>query len=140
MSPYDYSKEVVDNIREKAAKKYGVPKSHVKVIPEFVTTSQEEGETPVSEIVTNIQDPQFQLTLFKEYLSVNKIEGYDFDTIKDIDAQINASIDYGAYDKFRRYSINWVRWSNFLSYGEDNYFDFSNLKGLVLLNSEPGNL
>jgi DNA repair exonuclease SbcCD ATPase subunit len=139
VSPYDYSKEGVDNIREKAATKYGVPKSHVKVIPEFVTASQGEGETPVSEIVTNIQDPQFQLTLFKEYLSVNKIEGYDFDTIKDIDAQINASIDYGAYDKFRRYSINWVRWSNFLSYGEDNYFDFSNLKGLVLLNSEPGN-
>ena len=38
-----------------------------------------------------------------------------------------------------KYSINWVKWSNFLSYGVDNFFDFRTLKGLVLLNGEPAN-
>ena len=48
-------------------------------------------------------------------------------------------IDYTVYDKQRRYEIKWIKWSNFMSYGPDNEFDFTKLKGLVLLNGIPQN-
>jgi hypothetical protein len=37
------------------------------------------------------------------------------------------------------YTIKWLKWDNFLSYGEGNQFDFTKYKGLVLLNGEPAN-
>jgi DNA repair exonuclease SbcCD ATPase subunit len=77
--------------------------------------------------------------LFKDYLKVNNIDGYDFDLIQKIDSEINGKIDYQVYDKYRRYSIKWIRWDNFLSYGADNYFDFTNLKDIVLLSGKPAN-
>jgi DNA repair exonuclease SbcCD ATPase subunit len=48
-------------------------------------------------------------------------------------------INYEVYDAYRRYEIKWIKWSNFLSYGESNFFDFTKLSGLVLLNGEPAN-
>lgn len=91
------------------------------------------------EVVQNIQRPDFQIQLFKKYIVTNNIQGYNFNIIQAIDADINAKIDYEIYDKYRKYRIKWVKWKNFLSYGDGNSFDFSNLKGLVLLNGEPAN-
>jgi len=140
VSPYDYSKEKVNNIISKASKKYSIPKEHIRVIPDFLTVDENGSEISINkDIIQNIQDPNFQIKLFKDYLNLNNIDGYDFELIKKIDSEINGKIDYQVYDKYRRYSIKWVRWDNFLSYGADNYFDFTNLNGIVLLSGKPSN-
>ena len=141
VSPYDYSREKENSILSKASHKYGLPKNRIKVIPEFLADKKDDSGSvyDASEVIQNIQNPQFQLKLFKEYLELNKIEDYDFELIKDIDSEINAKIDYQIYDKYRRYSIKWIKWDNFLSYGTNNYFDFSTIKNLVLLSGEPAN-
>lgn len=140
VSPYDYSKEKVNNIISKASKKYSIPKEHIRVIPDFLTVDEKGSEISINkDIIQNIQDPNFQVKLFNDYLKMNNIDGYDFELIKKIDSEINAKIDYQIYDKYRRYSIKWVRWDNFLSYGTDNYFDFTNLNGIVLLSGKPSN-
>lgn len=140
VSPYDFSKERCNSIIAKASKKYGIPKEHIKVEPNFIVLN-ENGEklALTNDIIENIQDPQFQLKLFQEYLTINDIVDYDFELIKSIDAEINAKIDYTLYDKYRKYSINWIKWDNFLSYGDNNMFDFTKLNGLVLLNGDPAN-
>lgn len=138
--PVDYSREKEMNIIEVTANKYGVPKEHVKVVPNFITINQNgEQQALTNDTIQNIQDVKFQHKLFQMYLDENNIEDYDFDDILKIDSQINSLIDYEVYDKSRRYDIKWIRWSNFLSYGDDNFFDFTNLNGLVLLNGEPAN-
>lgn len=135
-----FSKDDERAIQAKVAAKYGIPKDHVKVEPIFPKIDSKGQNISVStDIIANIQNPEFQCQLFQDFLNENNIQGYDFEFIKKIDAEINSKIDYDVYDKFRRYSIKWVKWDNFLSYGEDNYFDFSNLKGLVLLNGDPAN-
>ncbi len=140
VSPYDFSAEKMKTIQSKLGKKYSIPRDNVKVLPEFVLVDSDGKNVSVShDVINNIQNPEFQLSLFKEYLIENKIQDCDFEFIKKIDAEINSKINYDVYDKFRRYSIKWIKWSNFLSYGEDNYFDFSNLRGLNLLNGEPAN-
>lgn len=141
VSPYDYSQEKVNSMIAKASNKYCIPKRKIKVIPDFIMDEVDGSDNvfEASEVIQNIQDPEFQLKLFKDYLKINSIDDYDFDLIKDIDSEINAKIDYQVYDKYRRYSIKWIKWDNFLSYGADNYFDFTNVKNLVLLSGEPAN-
>ncbi len=140
VSPYDYSKEKVKNIESKLSTKYNIGKDRIKVIPEFLVEDKSGNEISInSDIIKNIQEPEFQIKLFNDWISLNKIEDYDFDLIKKIDAEINAKIDYQIYDKYKRYSVKWLRWSNFLSYGRDNFFDFTSLGKLVLLTSEPAN-
>ena len=140
VSPYDYSKEKLNSMEAAVSKKYGIPKDKVKVIPEFILTNNNGEQVSMNEeIIQNIQDPVFQVQLFKEWLELNKITDCDFELIKKIDSEINAKIDYQVYDKYKRYSIKWVRWENFLSYGAGNVFDFTNIGQLVLLSSEPAN-
>ena len=140
VSPYDYSKDKVNSIISKASKKYSIPREKIRVIPDFISIDDKGSEISINkDIIQNIQDPNFQIKLFKDYLKVNNIDGYDFDLIQKIDSEINGKIDYQVYDKYRRYSIKWIRWDNFLSYGADNYFDFTNLKDIVLLSGKPAN-
>ena len=140
VSPYDFSNDKVKEMRAKMSKKYGIPRERIKIVPEFVLQDTSENQKYFNnEVINNIQNPLFQLELFKEYLSMNNIQDYDFDFIKDIDAHINAHIDYAVYDKYKRYSIKWMKWDNFLSYGENNFFDFTQLEGLVLLSGNPAN-
>ena len=137
----DYSKEREDALIEDISKKYGVPKSRIELnfVP-IVFDSEGKNVSMSQEIIENIQDPKFQVELFKEYLSTHYQEGeYDFDGIKSIDDEVNAYVDFEAYKKYKRYKFKYVKWSNYLSYGPDNYFDFTKLHGLVLLNGYPEN-
>lgn len=140
VKPVDYSVEKSNEIRDKVATKYNIPKKNVYINANFIKKNENgENEVATADIVQNIQDPKFQQELFKQFLIDNDIKDCDFDAIINIDNLMNSIIDYSVYDKFRRYKIEWVRWSNFLSYGNDNYINFNDLKGLVLLKSEPAN-
>lgn len=138
--PIDYSRECESEIISKMSLKYHIPKENIKVEPQFISKNQTGDNSSYSnEVVNNINDPVFQQGLFKEYIEEKKIENCDFEKIVKIDNYINNTIDYDKYDKNKQYNIKWVKWSNFMSYGPDNFVDFTNLKGLVLLSSNPAN-
>ena len=138
--PIDYSREEEANMTVKFAKKYGIPKGNVAVEPVFVKKTTDGKEIEFStEAIHNIQDPKFQQQLFKDFIAERKIENVDFDKIVEIDNLINANINYDLYEKNKKYSIKWMKWSNFMSYGPDNYVDFSSFKGLIHLSSIPAN-
>ena len=140
VNPYDYSPEKAKEIIACFAQKYGVNKDNIKVSADFIMVNENGAETSITDdVIDNIQDPLFQEKLFQEYLKIYNIENYDYDIISSIDKELNGKIDYQVYDKFRKFAIKWIKFSNFQSYGTDNYFDFSNLNGLVLLNGEPAN-
>ena len=138
--PSNYSLEKAETIRAEMAKKYNIPKDNITVTPNFIKLN-DNGEVVAlsNEVIDNIQDPKFQQNLFLKYFEENGITEYNFDEICKIDNHINSLIDYEIYDARRRYEIKWIKWSNFLSYGENNFFDFTQLSGLVLLNGEPAN-
>ena len=138
--PSNYSLEKAETIRAEMAKKYGIPKDNITVTPNFIKLN-DNGEVVAlsNEVIDNIQDPKFQQNLFLKYFEENGITEYNFDEICKIDNHINSLIDYEIYDAHRRYEIKWIKWSNLLSYCENNFFDFTQLSGLVLLNGEPAN-
>jgi DNA repair exonuclease SbcCD ATPase subunit len=133
----NYSKELERSMIALMAKKYGIPEKNITIETNYITN----GDSGVltTETVQSIHDPKFQQELMKQYIASHDIKDIDFEEILKIDSQINSLIDYDAYDKGKKYEIKWVKWSNFLSYGPDNYFDFTTLNGLVLLNGEPAN-
>lgn len=136
----DYNKEKEDALIEFISKKYNVPKNRIEF--NFVPlTVNDKGEkiSLNNDIIENIQDPKFQSSLFKEYLELKGIEDIDMEAINAIDGEVNSYIDFDAYKNYKRYVFKYVKWSNYLSYGSDNFFDFTKLKGLVLLNGSPEN-
>ncbi len=139
VSPYDYSRENEENIIAKFASKYGISKDKISVEANFISNEVTNNNVFDNSVVNNINDPVFQQNLFKTYIEEKNIEDIDFDKIIEIDNYINNSIDYEKYDKNKQYVIKWIKWSNFMSYGLDNFVDFTTLKGLVLLSSNPSN-
>lgn len=140
MLQIDFNEQKKDAVRKEISKKYGVPLRNVEV--NFVPiTINDDGEriSLASDIITNIQDPKFQEQLFKEFIEIKNIENIDFDEILNIDRRVNAFVDFDAYSKYKPYKIKYLKWDNYLSYGKDNYFDFTDMKGLVLLTGQPEN-
>ena len=139
MFQIDFNEAKKESLRKEISEKYGVPIKNVEV--NFVPITMDNGEkiSLASDIITNIQDPKFQQQLFAEYLDLKGVEDYNFDDIISIDQKVNAFVDFNAYSKYKPYKIKYLKWNNYLSYGKDNYFDFTKLKGLVLLTGQPEN-
>lgn len=139
--PINYSHENKKHIISVMSEKYNIPKESIKVSFNPIRIGENGEVLDIStEVISNIQDPKFQIKLFGDYINENKIEGVDFEMIKKIDSEINSKIDYEVYDKYRKYGLEWLEWDNFMSYGEGNRFEFKDLKGLTLLNSRPENM
>lgn len=136
----DRNKERIESMREEIASKYGIPLRNVTV--NFVPiTIDKNGEriSLASDVMDNIQDPAFMFSLFGEYIEQKEIKNVDIEDIRKIDSQVNALVDWEQYSKYKPYRFKYVKWKNYLSYGDCNYFDFTKLKGLVLLNGQPEN-
>lgn len=140
VSPIDYSEESEKKIIARMAEKYGIEKENIRVVPVFVKKNVDGSSTEYSnETISRIQDPKFQQSLYKEFLREKGIDRYDFDKIKEIDEFINNQINYEVYERNKKYVIKWMKWDNFMSYGEGNYVDFRDFKGIIHLASNPSN-
>ena len=140
MFQIDFNEQKKESLRKEISEKYGVPLKNVEV--HFVpVTVDDKGDkiSLASDIITNIQDPKFQQQLFEEYIKTKGIEDVDFDALVNIDKKVNAFVDFDTYSKYKPYKVKYLKWDNYLSYGKDNYFDFTKLKGLVLLTGQPEN-
>lgn len=137
-SQIDYNEEKINALKVEIADKYGVPVKNVKIEFKPLLVGKK-GSSMTGDIIESLQDPQFMLVLFSDYLREKKYTDINFDAIKTIDEQVNQHIDFNQYSKHKTYSFKYVKWSNYLSFGPDNFFDFTKMHGLVLLNSNPGN-
>lgn len=140
MLQVDYNEQKIESIKQDISDKYGVPLKNIEI--NFIPITVDKNGDRISltsDVINNIQDPKFQVGLFKEYIDIKNIEDVDFEEIEKIDSQVNAFVDFDQYSKYKLYKFKYVKWSNYLSYGKDNYFDFTKLHGLVLLNGEPEN-
>lgn len=136
----DYTAEKLEELKTKFSVKYGLPRESVRIVP-VIKSIDQNGNTIdyENDISKCLSDPKFQPKLFKRYIDEHEITDCDFDKILEIDDIINESINYELYEQHKRYMIKWIKWDNFMSYGEGNFVDFSTINGLVLLSSEPAN-
>lgn len=140
MLQIDFNEQKKASLRKEIAKKYGLPLTNVDVHFTPITVNEFGDRISLaSDIKDNVQDAGHQKDMMKHYIKIKEYTDIKWDEIDTIDNQVNAFVDFDQYSKYKNYKFKYVKWSNYLSYGEDNYFDFSKLHGLVLLNSEPAN-
>lgn len=140
MQLIECNKTKMDLLRQQIAEKYQVPVKNIKINFKPITVQTDGTRISLaSDIVKNVQDSKFQKQLMETYIKEKNIEGINFEEISTIDDMINNEINLDQYSKYKNYQFKYVKWSNYLSYGPDNYYDFTDLRGLVLLNSNPAN-
>lgn len=140
MYQIDLNPSKLQSMRKEIADKYGLPLRNISINPKPITVDDKGNPVSLtSDIITNIQDPKFQQELFKEYIKMKEIENVDMNAILDIDNKVNAFVDFDSYSKYKSYKFKYVKWKNYLSYGDNNFIDFTKLHGLVLLCGTPQN-
>lgn len=92
------------------------------------------------EATDNILDHVYQKTLMKEFIKENNIE-VDMQLLDKLDNTINNQIDKTKENKVRynKWFIKKIEFSNFLSFGENNKINFTDLNGITVIESTPRN-
>ena len=140
MLQIDFNEQKKASLRKEIAKKYNVPLSNVDVKFKPITVNEFGDRISLaSDITDSVQDAGHQKDMMRHYIKIKDYSDIDWEDIDAIDNQVNAFVDFDQYSKYKNYKFKYIKWSNYLSYGPDNYFDFSDKHGLVLLNSEPAN-
>lgn len=139
--PENYSRENKNKIINDTHVKYGIPKKSINVIFK-PSKKNKNGELIEIEDVQleNIMDKAYQKQLIKQYIEDNLIE-IDINEIYEIDDKINSLIneDNGQNSIHRNWKIKDLWFSNFLSFGDNNNLNMSNLGGINLVTSTPSN-
>ncbi len=92
------------------------------------------------EVSDNILDHQYQKKLMKDFIKDNNIQ-VKWELVDRLDNKVNTQIDKLNENKVRynKWYIKKVEFSNFLSFGDNNTIDFTDLSGITVIESTPRN-
>jgi len=88
----------------------------------------------------SILDHQFQKKLMKDFISENNITT-KWELIDRLDNRVNGEIDKLNVNKIRynKWYVKKIQFSNFLSFGENNEINYTELDGITVVESTPKN-
>ena len=88
----------------------------------------------------SILDHQFQKKLMKDFISENNITT-KWELIDRLDNRVNGEIDKLNVNKIRynKWYVKKIQFSNFLSFGENNEINYTELDGITVIESTPKN-
>jgi len=82
--------------------------------------------------VHNLGSVQYQNELIEKHLSENfDLDKESIKIVCEINTELNKNVQMDDFIKNVRWKPVSFKWSNMFSYGEDNYVDFTNLKGII---------
>lgn len=136
-TPENLTQERVKRIKEYFKNKYN--STNVKVVTK-VLSNNSDTKLKSLDVSDDILDHQYQKKLVQDFIKENKIE-IKWDLINRLDDKVNAEIDKIDQNRVRynKWFINKIEYSNFLSFGENNVIDFTNLDGITVVESNPEN-
>lgn len=96
-----------------------------------------EGTADASEVIL---DENYQKQLIQSYLKDQKID-LPIDYLMKLDSSVNIELeDYKEQtNRYKKFKIKQIQFSNFLSFGESNKIDFTNKLGITSVVSNPPN-
>jgi len=139
--PENYSRESRTRVKKYFGSKYGIDSQSINVVykPIKRNTSGDIVEIDGANI-ENIMSTHYQRELFKEWLTREGKEDFDFKRILTLDDKVNGELDIDIDAEIhKKYRLKWMMVNNFLSYGENNYFPVDRFKGFTVVNSTPAN-
>ena len=80
MLQIDYNEQKKESLKKEISEKYGVPLKNIEInfVP-ITVDSNGDRISLTSDVIENIQDPNFQVDLFREYIDIKDIQDVDFE-------------------------------------------------------------
>ena len=133
--PENITQEKTKDIRQYFAKKYS--SNNVQVITKI---KNENKVLQTVDVSSNILDVNYQNDLIKKMLDANNnIDCYD--RVMEINKIVENKLllENPETTQFNKWYIKNIKFSNFLSFGENQVLDFENLNGITIVESIPQN-
>tara|TARA_R110002110_G_scaffold9365_2_gene46167 strand:+ start:943 stop:2223 length:1281 start_codon:yes stop_codon:yes gene_type:complete len=133
--PENFTKERIRRVKSYFSKKYN--SKNVTVISRAQSVKGKKLELSLGE---DVMDKNYQKNLLKEFLKQENIN-IEWDNISRLDNKVNSNLDKtGILQKrYRKLVVNKIKFSNFLSFGDNNVLDFNRLDGITVIDSDPPN-
>jgi len=134
-TPDNFTQERIKRVRAYFEKKYG--SKNVNVVTKVKTIDNEIQSVDVS---MNILDENFQKDLISKYLKLNELSDDEEQimTFNDV-VENKVSEEKSDVTPFKKWYINKIEFSNFLSFGDNQVLDFDKVKGITAVESNPPN-
>ena len=134
-TPENFTSERIKSVKTYFETKY--KSKNVNVITKVKT---QEGEMQSVDVSMNILDDNFQRELMVKYLEANKLDKHKDEVLK-LDSVVESKIasDKAEITPFKKWYINKISFSNFLSFGDNQTLDFGKIKGINTIESNPPN-
>jgi DNA repair exonuclease SbcCD ATPase subunit len=135
--PENFTPEKIKRVKTYFQNKYN--STSVQIITKTLSNVQNTRLQSL-EVSDNILDGQYQKTLMKEFMDENNMTT-KWELVDRLDNRVNGEIEKQNENKVRynKWFIKKVEFSNFLSFGDNNVIDFTNLDGISVVESTPKN-
>jgi len=126
--------------RIKSVKTYFETKYKSKNVNVITKVKSLDGEMQSVDVSMNILDDNFQKELMVKYLDANKLDVHK-EQIFQLDSVVESKIasEKAEITPFKKWYINKITFSNFLSFGDNQTLDFNKIKGINTIESNPPN-
>jgi DNA repair exonuclease SbcCD ATPase subunit len=133
--PENITQEKIKDIRQYFSKKYS--SNNVNVITK---TKYRDKVLHSVDVSSNILDINYQNSLIKNLLETNNNLDF-YDKIMEINKIVENKLILENQEPniFNKWYIKKIKFSNFLSFGENQELDFDKLKGITIIESKPQN-
>jgi DNA repair exonuclease SbcCD ATPase subunit len=135
--PENFTPEKIRRVKFYFEKKYNA--KSVQVITKNLTNVQNTRLESL-EATDNILDPVHQKQLMRDFINDNNID-VKWELVERLDNRVNQKIAEANQNKVRynRWFVKKVEFSNFLSFGDNNVINFTELEGITVIESTPKN-
>jgi len=138
-TPEAFTSERIKRAKEILKERYNT--RHIKIVTKVITNKTDK-KLKALEISESILDLTYQNKLLKEYVKQsNDFPNINYDHLDRLDKKVNEIISQKGERKlkYNKWEIKSIEYSNFLSFGENNKIDFTELDGITAVESNPRN-
>ncbi len=134
--PENFTQERIKRVRSYFQNKYN--SKNVTVLTRAIDRNS--GDELDIDLDQNVMDTTYQRNLMSQFVMANDM-GVDIDLIKRLDDKVNAKIadEIEIDTKYKRVYVKKIKFSNFLSFGDNNVLDVEKLGGITVIDSNPPN-
>jgi DNA repair exonuclease SbcCD ATPase subunit len=135
-TPENFTQERIKSVKQYFQKKYVT--TNVNVITKVKLVEDDTMQTV--DVSFNIMDKNYQIELVKSFLNSKGYDNY-VDEVLQLDSAVENKILSTSEEvaAFKKWYIKKIKFSNFLSYGENQVLDFEKCDGITVVESDPPN-
>jgi DNA repair exonuclease SbcCD ATPase subunit len=136
-TPENFTPEKIRRVKSYFQDKYGT--KSIQVVTKSLT-DKSNIKLESLDASDNILDQQYQKNLMKDFIKENNITT-KWELLDRLDNRVNGEIDKLNENKVRynKWFVKKIEFSNFLSFGENNEIDYTELDGITVIESTPKN-